>query len=92
MIFSLYPRCFQFAEQFRQTDIPGLISGLTGIDSQCISDKAFARTCSPDQNDIQPLADVVIICQALQKITVQVCKQPLSAASRAAFPGQSRPY
>ena len=72
MIFSLYPRCFQFAEQFRQTDISSLISGLAGVDSQCISNKAFAGTCSPDQDDIQPLADVVIIRQALQKIPVQV--------------------
>lgn len=72
MIFSLYPRCFQFAEQFRQTNISGLISGLAGVDSQCISNKAFAGTCSPDQNDIQPLADVAIIRQALQKIPVQM--------------------
>ena len=72
VISSLYPCCFQFAEQFRQTDISGLISGLAGVDSQCISNKAFAGTCSPDQDDIQPLADVVIIRQALQKIPVQM--------------------
>ena len=72
MIFSLYPRCFQFAEQFRQTDISGLVSGLAGVDSQRISDKALSGTCGSDQDDIQPLADVVIIRQALQKIPVQM--------------------
>lgn len=72
MIFSLYPCRFQFAEQFRQTDISGLVSVLTGIDSQCISNKALAGTCGSDQYDIQPLADVVIIRQAFQKNPVQV--------------------
>lgn len=59
MIFPLYPCCFQFAEQFRQADISGLISGLTDIDSPCISDKTLTRTCESNQNDIQSLADVV---------------------------------
>src|SRR5699024_3897808 len=72
MISSLYPRCYHSAEQFRMTDISGLISGLAGDVSQCISNKAFAGTCSPDHDDIQPLADVVIIRQALQNIPVQV--------------------
>src|SRR5699024_11751013 len=40
MIFSLYPRCFQFAEQFRQTDISGLISGLSVRDSHRVDSDA----------------------------------------------------
>ena len=72
MVFSLYPRSLQFAEQLRQTDVPGFVSILGGVDSQRIGDKTLARPCSPDQDDIQSLADVAVICQAFQKIPVQM--------------------
>lgn len=76
---SLYSFRFQFAEQFRQTDIFGLISGLASVDSQCISNKTLAGTCGSVQDDIQPLVDVVIIRQALQKILV---RQILNASKK----------
>ena len=72
MVFPLYPRSLQFAEQLRQTDVPGFVSILAGVDSQRIGDKTLARPCSPDQDDIQSLADVAVICQAFQKIPVQI--------------------
>lgn len=72
MIFPLYPCCFQFTEQFRQTDVSGFISRLAGIDSQRISGKALAGTCGSDQDDILSLADVAIIRQTFQRIPVQV--------------------
>ena len=55
MIFPLYPYCFQFAEQFRQANVSGFISGLAGVDAQRISGKALFGTCRSDQDYIQPL-------------------------------------
>ena len=72
LVFPLYPCRFQFAEQFRQADIPGFVSRLAGIDAQSIRNKAFAGTGCSDQDDIQSLADVIVICQAFQKIPVQM--------------------
>ena len=42
--------------------------------------------------DIHFLAHILIRDRIVLKIYGNVCKQPLSADSRAAFPGQSGPY